>query len=75
MVAEKRDSDGAAFVSPAKWYKRYRKRIVVHGIGHAVHESLLALFKQRGLFDVELVTLWKVLRKFGFKYKQVNDKR
>ena len=30
--------------------------------------------EQRGIFDGERVTLWKVLRKLGFKYKQVNDK-
>ena len=91
VVAEKRASDGATFVSPAKQYKRDRKRIVVddfdlEGIQRAVHEfysdknypmleSLHALLKERGLFDGECVTLWKVLRKFGFKYKQVNDKR
>ena len=43
IVAEKRASDGAAFVLPAKWYKRDRKRIVVddfdlEGIRRAVHE-------------------------------------
>ena len=90
VVAEKRASDGATFVSPAK-RKRDRKRIVVDdfdldGIRRAVHEfyndkkypmleSLHALLKERGLFDGECVTLWKVLRKLGFKYKQVNDKR
>ena len=91
VVAEKRASDGATFVSPAKRYKRDRKSIVVddfdlEGIRRAVHEfysdkkyptleSLLALLKQRGLFDGERVTLWKVLRKLSFKYKQMNDKR
>ena len=91
VVAEKRASDGATFVSPAKQYKRDRKKIVVDdfdlkGIRHAVHEFysdkkhptlelLLALLKERGLFDGERVTLWKVLRKLVFKYKQVNDKR
>ena len=91
VVAEKRASDGATFASPAKRYKRDRKSIVVddfdlEGIRRAVHEfysdkkyptleSLLALLKQRGLFDGERVTLWKVLRKLSFKYKQMNDKR
>ena len=72
-------------------YKRDRKRIVVddfglEGIRHAVHEFysdkkystlelFLALLKERGLFDGERVTLWKVFRKLGFKYKQVKDKR
>ena len=31
--------------------------------------------KEKGLFDCERITLWKLLRKFGFRYKQVNDKR
>ena len=90
VVAEKRTIDGATFVSPAKRYKRDRKRIVVddfdlEGIWRAVHEfysdkkyptfeSLLALLK-KGLFDGERVTLWKFFRKLGFKYKEVNDKR
>ena len=63
VVAEKRANDGATFVSPAKRYKRDRKRIVVDDfelevIRRAVHEfysdkkyptleSLLALLKQR----------------------------
>ena len=53
VVAEKRASDGATFVSPAKWYMRDRKRIVrkrivgkrivvddfdLEGIRRAVHE-------------------------------------
>ena len=91
IVAEKRASDGATLVSPAKPYKQDRKRIVVNnfdleGIRRAVREfysgkkyptleSLLALLKEKGLFDGERITLWKVLRKLGFKYKQVNDKR
>ena len=61
--------DRATFVSPAKRYKRDRKRIVVNdfdleGIRRAVHqfyndkkyptlESLLALLKERGIFDGE----------------------
>ena len=77
VVAEKRASDGATFVSPAKRFKRDRKRIVVddfvlEGIRRAVHEfysdkkyptleSLLALLKKRCIFDGESVTLWKVL--------------
>ena len=59
-MAEKRASDGAAFVSPAKY---------------PTLESLLTLFKKSSVFDGERVTLWKVLQKLGFKYKQVNDKR
>ena len=58
----------------------------LEGIRRAVHElysdkyypkfkSLLALLKERGIFDGKRVTLWKVLWKLGFKYKQVNDKK
>ena len=86
VVAKKRESDGATFVSPAKRYKRDRKRIIfddfdLEGIRRAVHEfysdekyltleSLLAILKERGLFNGECVTFCKVLRKLGFKYKQ-----
>jgi hypothetical protein len=34
---------------------------------------LLALVKERGLFG-ERVALWKILKKLGFKYKQVNGR-
>ena len=37
-------------------------------------ESLLVVVKQKGLFDEERNTLWKLLRKLVFRYKQVNDK-
>ena len=33
------------------------------------------MVKRKGLFDSERITLWKLLGKLGFKYKQVNDKR
>ena len=42
VVAEKRASDGAAFVSPAKRYKRDRKRIVVDNFALAL--SLLYVY-------------------------------
>ena len=58
----------------------------LEGIRRAVHEFysdkkyptlelLLAkkLLKERGLFDGERVTLWKVLRKLGFKYIQASE--
>ena len=82
IVREKIAKDGAVLMSPAKQYKKERKKIIVddfdmEGIRRAVHEfyrdkkfptleSLLALVKERGLFDVERVTLWKVLKKLGF---------
>ena len=68
-----------------------RKKVIVNdfdmeGIRCIVHdfyrekkyptlESLLAVVKEKGLFDGERITLWKLLRKVGFRYKQVNDKR
>ena len=38
-------------------------------------ESLLVVVKERGLFDGERNTLWKLFRKLGFGNKQVNDKQ
>ena len=91
VVAEKKSREGAAFVSPAKRYKQERSRIVVddfdiEAIRRTVREfylnkkyptldSLLAAVKEKGVFDGERVTLWKLLRKIGFKHKMVNDKR
>ena len=37
--------------------------------------SLLVVVKEKYLFDGEQITPWKLLRKLGFRYKQVNDKR
>ena len=36
-------------------------------------ESLHAVVKEKCLFNGERITLWKLLHKLGFKYKQVND--
>ena len=58
---------------------------VIEGIRCTVHdlyrekkyptlESLLVVVKKKGLFDGERITLWELLRKLGFRYKQVNDK-
>ena len=39
-------------------------------------DSLLSAVKEKGIFfSGECTTLWKVMRKMGFKYKKVNDKR
>ena len=91
IVAENKSLEGAVFGSPAKRYKVERKKIIVNdfdmeGIRCTVHEfyqekkyptleSLLVVVKEKGLFDGERITLWKLLRKLGFRYKQVNDKR
>ena len=91
IVPEKKSLEGAAFGSPAKRYKVERKKIIVddfdmEGIWHNVHEfyrekkypmlvSLLVVVKEKYLFDGEQITPWKLLRKLGFRYKQVNDKR
>ena len=82
---------GAAFSSPAKRYKKDRKRIVLddfdtEALRRTVHDfyrekkyptldSILEAAQVKGLFNRERVTLWRVLRKMGFKHKKVNDKR
>ena len=38
-------------------------------------DSLLSAVKEKGIFSGERTTLWRVMRKMGFKYKKVNDKR
>ena len=91
IVAKKSVLSGAAFSSPAKRYKMDRKKIVMHdfdteALRRAVHEfysekkyptmdSLLSTVKEKGIFSGEDTTLWRVMRKMGFKYKKVNDKR
>ena len=37
-------------------------------------DSLLSAVKEKGIFSGEHTTLWRVMRKMGFKYK-VNDKQ
>ena len=91
IVAEKSALSGAAFSSPAKRYKIDRKKIVMddfdtEALQSSVHEfysekkyptmdSLLSAVKEKGIFSGERTTLWRVMRKMGFKYKKVNDKR
>ena len=91
IVAEKSALSGAAFSSPAKRYKIDRKKIVMddfdtEALWSAVHEfysekkyptmdSLLSAVKEKGIFSGECTTLWRVMRKMGFKYEKVNDKR
>ena len=88
IIAEKSALSGAAFSSPTKRYKVERKRIDfdTEALRRSVHEfysdkkyptldSLLVSVKEKGIFTGERTTLWKILRKMGFKYKMVNDKR
>ena len=66
-----------------------RKKIIVddfdmEGIQRTVHdfyrekknptlESLLAVVKEKGLFVGERITLWKLLRKVGFRYRGMSS--
>ena len=91
IVSEKSAQSGAAFCSPAKRYKLDRKKIVLddfdtEALRRAIHEfysekkyptmdSLLSAVKEKGIISGERTTLWRVIRKMGFKYKKVNDKR
>ena len=91
IVAEKSALSGAAFSSPVKRYTIDRKKIVMddfdtEALRSAVHEfynekkyptmdSLLSAVKKKGIFSGERTTLWRVMRKMGFKYKKVDDNR
>ena len=91
IVAKKSEMSGAAFTSPAKRYKVERKRIMlddfdVEELRRLVHDfyrekkfptldSVLVAAKEKGIYEGERVTLWKLLRKMRFKHKKVNDKR
>ena len=91
IVAKKSEMSGAAFTSPAKRYKVERKRIMlddfdVEELRRLVHDfyrekkfptldSVLVAAKEKGIYEGERVTLWKLLHKMGFKHKKVNDKR
>ena len=91
IVAKKSALSGAAFSSPAKWYKIDRKKIMMddfntEALRRAVHEfynekkyptidSLLSAVKEKGIFSEERTTLWTVMCKMRFKYKKVNNKR
>ena len=91
VLAIKRASSGAAFESPAKRYKASRVRIVVDdfdtdGIRRTIHQfyerkeyptlkKLSSVLREKGLFTGHRTTLWKLLRKIGFTYRKVYDKR
>ena len=38
-------------------------------------DKILTEVRRRGLFTAGRTSLWKLLRKIGFKYKKINDKR
>ena len=75
----------------SKRYKASRVRIVVDdfdtdGIRRTIHQfyerkeyptlkKLSSVLRGKGLFTGHRTTLWKLLRKIGFTYRKVNDKR
>ena len=89
IVAKKSEMSGAAFTPLAKRYKVERKRIMlddfdVETLRRLVHnfylekkflmlDSVLVAAKEKGIYEGERVTLWKLLRKMGFKHKKVKD--
>ena len=91
IVTEKTELEGAAFTSPAKCYRGERKRIDpdqfdTEVLRRTVHEfyrekkyptldMLLVAVREKRIFSGERTTLWKILRKMGFKHKKMNDKR
>ena len=90
IVTEKTELEGAAFTSLPKRYRRERKRIDpdqfdTEALRRSVHEfyrekkyptldMLLVAVREKGILSGERTTLWKILRKMGFKHKKVNDK-
>ena len=78
-------------MSPPKRYRRERKIIDpdqfdTEALQRTVHEfyckkkyptldMLLVAVREKGIFSGERTTLWKILRKMGFKHKKVDDKR
>ena len=90
IIVEKRKLEGAEYTSPEKRYKKSRLRIIVDNfdcdaIRRTVHEfyakkeyptldKLLQILKEKELFTGGRISLWKLLRKIGFRYKKVNDK-
>ena len=89
VVAMKRASSGAAFQSPVKRYTA--SSIVLddfdmEAIRRTIHDfyekkeyptlkKLLSVLREKGLFCGHRTTLWKLLRRIGFTYKKVQDKR
>ena len=90
-VTENTELEGTAFTSPPKRYRRERKRIDhdqfdTQALRRTVHEfyrekkyptldMLPVAIREKSIFSGERTTLWKILRKMGFKHKKVNDKR
>ena len=42
---------------------------------YSILDKLLQILKEKELFTGGCISLWKLLRKIGFRYKKVNDKR
>ena len=86
VLLEKRNLDGSFFTSPNKRYKESRERVDVDAfdtdaIRHTIHEfyekkecptldKLLQVLKVKMLFKGGRISLWKLLRKIGFRYKK-----
>ena len=86
IIAEKKRLDGVEFTSPAKRYKKSRKRIIVNdfdydAIRRTVHEfytrkefpkldNLLQILKEKELFVGGRMTLWKLLKRSDLDIKR-----
>ena len=89
ILAEKRSLGDGKFESPRKRYKKSRIRVDpddfdVSAIRRTVHQfydqrtyptlcKLHSLLKERGLFSAGRTSLWKLLHKIGFSYRNIND--
>ena len=91
VVREKRSLEGAEFPSPSKRYKESREGVIVddfdvEAIRRTIHgfyskkefptlDKILTEVRRKGLFTAGRTSLWKLLKKIGFRYKKINDKR
>ena len=85
IIAEKTALSEAVFSSPDRErvdvddFVMEALRRTVHGFyrdkKYPTLDSSLVAVKEKGDFTGERTTLWKVLRKMGFKHKKVNDKQ
>ena len=83
--------DDDTFPSPTKRYKKTRERVDVDSfdvdaIRRTIHDfydrkeyptidRLLQVLKEKELFKGERYCLWRLLKRIGFRYKKVSDKR
>lgn len=86
VLAECKKLKGAPFTSP-KCYSKSRQcdDFDIDAIRRSVHDfytrkeyprldKLLGAVTEKGYFHGGCISLWKLLRSFGFRYKKVNDK-